>query len=357
MTVRKRPLTLNDVASKAGVSQATVSLVLNGVAGARVSEQTAKRVLTAAEELGYRRAARVRADERYGSVIGMIIDDVSSTPFVAPLLEGAREAALEHQCLVWTASTRSHPELEQAAVQSMLQQQAIGIIYTTLFTRPVSLPSIGPDMPVVLLNCRAPERSLPSIVPDDSGGSRGLTQALLAAGHTRIGHLAGESWLDAGRDRLAGYTEALAARGIAFDPALVSDLGSSYLAGRDGAHALLDLPEPPTGLVCYNDRMALGALDAARERGLRVPDDLSIVGFDNDSFVENLFPALTTAELPHEAMARLAVEQILQLARGGRGGVARETRVPCPLIRRRSIARNRHTHAAPRAKSGAATQT
>jgi LacI family transcriptional regulator len=351
MTVRKRPLTLNDVASKAGVSQATVSLVLNGVAGTRISEQTSKRVLAAAEELGYRRAARVRADERYGAVIGMIIDDVSSTPFVAPLLEGAREAALEHQCLVWVASTRSHPQLEQAAVQSMLQQQAIGIIYTTLFTRPVTLPSIGPDMPVVLLNCRSPERPLTSIVPDDSGGALSLTQALLAAGHTRIGHLAGESWLDAGRERLAGYTEALAARGIPFDPDLVADLGSSYIAGRDGAHALLDLPEPPTGLVCYNDRMALGALDAARERGLRVPDDLSIVGFDNDAFVATLFPGLTTAELPHEAMARRAVDEILRISRGGKIPTPHETRVPCPVIRRRSIARCRE----PRPLSRAAT--
>ena len=321
----------------AGVSQATVSLVLNSVAGVRVSEQTKIRVIEAAEELGYRRNSRLRADARATSVIGMIIDDIGASPFAVPLLEGARDAAWEHQCVVNTIITRNQPQAEQAAIQGMLAQPAIGIIYATLITRQVTPPPVPADMPMVLLNCYDPEAAYASATPDDVEGAFALTNALIAAGHTRIGHISGETWIEAGLDRLKGYRQALAARGIPFDPALVQNLGSMAVGGHDGANVLLDLPNPPTAIFCYNDRMALSAIDAARERGLSVPDDLSIVGFDNDPFVLQLFPGLTTAILPHEEMARWAVEHIFHMRRHSKRGEIIQKKIDCPLVRRRSV--------------------
>lgn len=340
MTSRKRTPTMQDVARDAGVSQATVSLVLNAVAGVRVSEQTRLRVVEAADELGYRRAPRLRADERAGSVIGLVIDDVAASPFAVPLLEGAREAAWAHQCIVSVVSTRNHPPMEQATVQAMLAQPVIGIVYATLITRQVTPPTIPPDLPLVLLNCYDALGTNASAVPDDFGGAQALTNALLAAGHRRIGHLAGEPWLDAGRERLDGYRRALEERNIVFDQRLVENRGSTVPAGQDGAHALLDLPNPPTAIFCFNDRMAIGALEAVRSRDLRVPQDVSIVGFDNDPFAAPLFPGgLTTAILPHEEMARWAIDHIIDVRHHRRSAETTHRRLACPLIRRGSIGR------------------
>ena len=330
---------MQDIARVAGVSQATVSLVLNSVAGVRVSEQTKGRVIEVAEELGYRRNSRLRADARASSAIGLIIDDVGASPFAVPLLEGARDAAWERQCVVNTVITRNQPLLEQAAIQAMLAQPVIGIVYAALITRQVTPPPIPGDMPLVLLNCHEPSGLYASVTPDDVEGARTLTNALLAAGHTRIGHISGETWIEAGLDRLTGYKQALAARGVPFDPLLVQNLGSMAVGGHEGASVLLDLPDPPTAIFCYNDRMALAAIEAARERGLSVPEDLSIVGFDNDPFVTQLYPGLTTAILPHEQMARWAVEHIFDMRRHSRRGVVVQKKIACPLVRRKSVAR------------------
>lgn len=337
---RRSATTMQDVARHAGVSQATVSLVLNSVAGIRVSDQTRSRVIDAASELGYRRSVRIRADERVGSAIGFVIDDIAASPFAVPLLEGAREAAWAHRCIVNIVTTRNDAGLESATVQSMLAQPVIGIVYATLITRQVAPPTLPSDVPLVLLNCYDEAGVHASVLPDDLGGARALTNALLAAGHRRIGHLAGEAWLDAGRDRLAGYRGALKDRGLPLDDRLIQNLGSSVAAGQDGAHNLLDLPDAPTAIFCFNDRMALGALEAARSRGLRVPEDLSIVGFDNDSFASSLFPGgLTTAVLPHEAMACWAIDHLIDIRHQRKAASILNHREACPIVRRRSIAR------------------
>jgi LacI family transcriptional regulator len=332
---------MQDVARESGVSQATVSLVLNSVAGIRVSEQTRTRVIEVAEQLGYRRASRVRADTREASSIGLIIDELSASPFAIPLLEGAREAAWEHSCVVDVVSTRNHAPMEAATIESMLQRPLVGIIYATLFTRQVVPPAIANDVPLVLLNCYDQDGAYASTVPDDFRAAHDATTALIKAGHRRIGHLAGELFLDAGRDRLAGYRSAIEEHGIVFDAEMVANLGSAISAAYDGTIALIDSPNPPSALFCFNDRMALGAQEAARERGLSIPHDLSIVGFDNDPFATALFPNLTTAVLPHEGMARWAVQHLFDMRRGGRTGQVTQVKLECQLVRRKSIARPR----------------
>jgi LacI family transcriptional regulator len=330
-----------DVARESGVSQATVSLVLNSVAGVRVSEVTRARIIEAAERLQYRRSSRVRAARREVSSIGLVIDDLMASPFAVPFMEGAREAAWEEQCVVDVVSTRNHLPLEQAAIESMLQRPIAGIIYATLFTREVTPPAVPADVPLVLLNCYDAAGACAAALPDDRGAAEKLVRAMVNAGHRRIAHIAGEVFLDAGRDRFAGYRDALTAAGIAFAPELVVTLGSAIEAAYDGTGALLDLPEPPTAIFCFNDRMALAAYQAAHDRGLSVPRDLSIAGFDNDPLVTAFFPNLTTAVLPHETMARWAVRQIFEARTGRRGPRPPRQTMACQLVRRRSIARPR----------------
>ena len=341
MASEKRRPTMYDVARESGVSQATVSLVLNSVAGVRVSDQTRTRIIEAAERLQYRRSSRVRADRREASSIGLIIDDLMASPFAVPLMEGAREAAWEERCVVDIISTRNHAPLEAAAIESMLQRPIAGIIYATLFTRQVVPPTVAADVPLVLLNCYDADGAFASAVPDDRRAAHSIVSAMINAGHRRIAHLAGEGFLDAGRDRVLGYRDALAEGGIEFDPALLVNLGSAISAAYDGTCALLDGPLPPTAIFCFNDRMALAALEAARDRGLHVPEDLSIAGFDNDPLVTAFFPNLTTAVLPHEAMAGWAVKHIFDMRHGRRSGHVVQHKLECQLVRRKSIARPR----------------
>lgn len=338
---RRRP-TMQDVARECGVSQATVSLVLNGVAGVRVADQTRSRIIEAAERLAYRRSPRVRADPRDPTAIGLIIDELMASPFAAPLMEGAREAAWDYQCVVEVISTRNDAQLEQAAVQSLMSRPIAGIIYATLFTREVRPPPIAADIPVVLLNCYDAQGTYSSTVPDDRAAAAALTKAMINAGHRRIAHMAGESFLDAGRDREAGYRDALAEAGISFDPQLVTSLGSTVSAAYDATGALLDLQAPPTAIFCFNDRMALAVNEAARDRGLQIPHDLSVAGFDNDPFVTAFLPNLTTAVLPHEAMARWAVQHIFDIRHADRPQAPQQQRLECQLVRRKSIARPRN---------------
>lgn len=254
-------------------------------------------------------------------------------------MEGAREATWEHQCVVEVISTRNNAPMERAAIESPMSRPLAGIIYATLFTNEVAPPSIPADTPLVLLNCYDADKAYTSAVPDDRAAAHALKRAMINAGHRRIAHMSGESFLDAGRDRAAGYRDALEEAGLVVDPELITSHGSAVQDAYDGTGALLDLPDPPTAIFCFNDRMALAVHEAASDRGLHEPQDLSVAGFDNDPFVTAFFPSLTTAVLPHEAMARWAVEQIFEMRHAALTPRPEQHRLKCQLVRRKSIAK------------------
>lgn len=331
--------TMIDVAERAGVSQATVSLVLNGVPNARVSRATRRRVHEAAEELGYRKGKGHPVPEDRARVIGLLIDEVTTTPFAAPFIEGARDEAALEEVTVATFCTSSDPVLEKAAVELLTAQRTLGIIYASLITRQVSVPDYLSGLPVVLLNCYEKKLRYASVVPSDIAGGYMATEALLRAGHRRIAHLKGEEWLEATADRENGFRQAMAHWGVAVDEDLVIPGGWTMAAGRDLARHLLSLPEPPTAIFCFNDRMAIGAYEAARGAGFRIPEDLSVVGFDNENLVAYLEPGLTTMVLPHSEMARWAVGHLLD-SYGSADAADRvqKVKIECELVPRASIA-------------------
>jgi len=328
-----------DIGARAGVSQATVSLVLNGAAHARVSEATRQRVLEAAEALSYRRGPRHAVPSGRKRVIALFLDEVSTTPFAMQFLEGARDEAALQEVVVATYCTGGDPALENAALDLLGEDQVIGIIYASLVTRQVELPARFHAYPTVLLNCYEQKRRHPSIVPGDLAGGHSATEALLKAGHRRIAHLAGEDWIDAARDRLQGYKQALATWDVPFDPELVLVGGWTVVGGRELAHKALSMPDPPTALFCFNDRMAMGAYDAVRAHGLSVPEDISIIGFDDEELSAYLIPPLSTAVLPHDEMARWAVGMLLEHHAGVSAHQrAQKIKVACPLVLRGSVA-------------------
>ena len=208
-----------DVAAKAGVSQATVSLVLNDNRGVRLSVTTRTRVLEAAHELGYelvKRGPRRTTSDK--SVIGMLVDELSTDPWMALAFDGVREKAWEYGLTVTLAVTGGDPEMEAQVLGMMSQQPLLGVVYGTILTRRMEPAKPLFDQPTVLLNCYDAERRLPSIVPGDLLGGRAATQRLLRSGHRRIGIINGQTGMEASSDRLRGYRMALNSKDIAFEP-------------------------------------------------------------------------------------------------------------------------------------------
>ncbi len=333
----QRRATMSDVAKEAGVSQATVSLVMNGVGGVRISAATRSRVLKAAEELGYQAGRRVVGSGALRS-IGMLVDEVSTSPFATPLFEGAREVAAQHGCVLNIVMTRSEPWLEEAALDLLLGQPTVGIIYATLSTRLVAPPDRLRPIPTVLLNCHSNDGHYPSVVPADVLGARTATEALLKAGHQRIAFINGEHWMEAARHRAQGYKQALSSWGAPFDPKLVRTGKWLLREAYEQTQALMALEKPPTAIFCASDRMAIGCYEALRDMVKQIPLDVSGVGYDDDWMAFHLRPELTTVLLPHEEMGRWAAEYLLSPAPNDRSKAKiSPVQLECPLIERHSI--------------------
>jgi LacI family transcriptional regulator len=340
--VRGRRPTMTDIAKLAGVSQSTVSLVINHLSGAKVSRATRETVLRIARELGYpleRHQGRV--DNRPGQAPNLIVyltDELTTSPHAMQTMDGAKDGAWDQDCLVAAFATRGDPERERAVLARMLGHPALlGVIYATIFTRAVTLPAALAGVPAVLLNCHERERRHPAVVPDERQGGYDATMHLVASGHRRIGFINGEGWIEAAADRLQGYRHALLDAGIAFDPVLVREGDWQVDSGYAHALSLLDGPDRPSALFCANDLMALGALDAARERRLAVPRDLSVVGYDDQDLARYTHPPLTTVLLPNYEMGRWAAETLIAQARGGNVSNA-VFQSECPLVSRDSVA-------------------
>lgn len=331
--------TMADVAVMADVSQATVSLVLNGVPNARISKATRRRVIEVAETLGYRKGKAHPVPEGRKRVIGLIIDEVATTPFAAQFIEGARDEAALQDVTVAMFCTRSDPALEQAAVDLLVSQKAIGIVYTALITRQVVVPEVFSELPLILLNCYERKLRYPSVVPGDIVGGYSATQALLRAGHRRIAHMTGEVVVEASADREKGFRQAMAEWGVAVEDNLVKQAGWTISGGRETALALMSSPNPPTAIFCFNDRMAIGCYEAARMLGLRVPEDISIVGFDDEDLAAHMAPPLSTMVLPHDEMARWAVSELLDSYYGAdQDERLQKVKIECEFVGRNSIA-------------------
>lgn len=336
---RRRPPTITDVARLAEVSITTVSFVLNDAAERSIPDGTRSRVRAAAEELGYRpnAAAKLLRTQR-SHTIGFVTDEVASTPFAGDIIRGAQEAAWEHGKVLIVVDTGDNDAIKDSAIAVMLERRVEGLILAAKYHRPVAPPAMSGEVPTVLLDCFAEDRSLPSVVPDEVGGGRTATEALLRHGHRRIGFINLVRGIPASAGRLDGYAVALREYDLPFDEALVrytdSDVpGRGYRCAVD----LLDLSEPPTGIFCGNDRTAMEAYDAIKERSLRIPEDVAVVGFDNQAIIAtHLRPALSTVALPHYDMGRWAVEYLIRHPATA-GGEPVQHLMPCPYVERASV--------------------
>jgi LacI family transcriptional regulator len=337
--VQKRP-GIRDVAALAGVSPSTVSVVLNAVDGARVAEETRRRVTEAAAALGYEPHPLARGlRTRRSQTIGFVSDVIATTPYAGQLIQGAQDAAWRAGMVLLLVNTGGRAELERHAIRTLQRRHVDGIVYASMYHRVVELPPLRQNGPVVLLDARPAQGQVPHVVPDEVGGGAAAVTELLEHGHRRIGFVTDDYDIPAVEGRLQGYRESLARFGVPFDPALVVRGEPGANGGHQGVSRLLELPDPPTGVFCFTDFIAMGAYRAAAERGLRIPDDLSVVGYDDHPLIaSSLAPGLTTVALPHYEMGVWAVQTLLALVESpATTDRPLQKLMPCPLVRRDSV--------------------
>lgn len=328
---------MHDVGRFAGVSQSTVSHVVNQTG--KIPAETEARVLEAIRVLGYRpnETARTLRLQR-SRTLGMVTDQIASSPFAGRILLGAEQLAWERGYLMLVVDSKRDPKVEVAAADAFLAREVDGMLFAAQSWREVDVPPAFLRKPSLLVNAwPSPKNGIPAIVPDETGGGRLAAQELLDWGHRRIAFLGGPAGHPARMEREAGFRIALADAGVPVDESLVLSGNWDITTGHQLTRHVLGLPERPTALVCGNDRMAAGAVLAALELGLRVPQDVSVVGYDDQEELADTFsPGLTTVGIPHFDMGRAAVGSLLKAFNTGdnpQGAV-----VPGTLIRRESVA-------------------
>ncbi|WP_320416519.1 MULTISPECIES: LacI family DNA-binding transcriptional regulator [unclassified Rhizobium] len=342
-----RRVTMTDVARLAGCSQATVSFVLNNVTGVKISAETRGKVIEAARSLGYGAASLIHRpllkNIRSGA-IGFLCDQLATSPETVNAIEGARQACWEEGVTILVAQTMGNPEMEKKAVEKMLRSGIDGLIYMTIFTRQVTPPDFLYDLPVpiALLNCFSQDHAFPSVIPDETAGGFDATSALIRLGHRRIATIIGEPFMSAAQDRLKGYKKALAKANIAYDADLVAEGNWSPTSGFEATQRFLALKERPTAFFCQNDKMASGCYNALRDAGLRIPEDVSVIGYDDDELCRHVRPQLSTLILPHRAMGAWAIGQ-LETMMPRTAQTYPLTKMDCNLIERGSLARTGET--------------
>ncbi|WP_224702338.1 LacI family DNA-binding transcriptional regulator [Devosia aquimaris] len=329
--------TMMDVAAAAGVSQATVSLVLSGSKGARLAEATRRRVVDAANALGYRfvrRGPRPMAPEAQSTIL-FVVDEISADPWMALAFEGARDFALEQGISVTLGVSHGDPEVEASLIASAARQRLVGVLYGTILTREVQLSQAFAGHRTVLVNCHDAERAHSAVLPGDLVGGRVATEHLIAMGRRRIGYINGQHGVEGARDRLKGYRQALASADMSFDPQLVKPGNWEPSAGYNMTRELMALPAPPDAIFCANDMMAVGCYEALKELGLSIPGDVAVIGFDDRDIAQYMHPPLSTLVLPQYEMGRTAAELLID-ASGGLPIAPTRIKVECELIVRES---------------------
>ncbi|MCS6580512.1 LacI family DNA-binding transcriptional regulator [Curtobacterium citreum] len=332
---RRGDVNLQAIAALAGVHISTASRVLRQAEPTKGWSASAQRVIAAAAELGYRpnrlaASLRTRRSNTIGVVMPRLADTVIAT--ICQSVESAARSA-GYQLLLTTPPDDMGAQLD--AVDFLLSRQVDGLIVSSLHLSSPNPRLIDLPVPVIATN-RHPGDWMPAVVGDDVEGGRMATEHLLALGHRRIGVIAGPRHASTAVERVAGFRLAHEQRDLGVDDALVVHSDFEVEGGVVGAHTLLSLSDPPTAIFAVNDTAAIGVMGAARQRGLRVPDDLSIVGYNDISVVAQLPTPMTTVHSPTALMGTVAVERLL--AAIGDGALQGAT-LPVSLVVRSSTGR------------------
>ena len=315
--------TIYDVARVAGVSPKTVSRVMNG--DAPVNAKTREIVTSAMDQLGYVPSSAARTMRSHRTrLVGLITGAISGSNAAGEssglpdlqIVQGIQRVLAENGLTLLISDTGGEPGRIPQLVRTLREHRVEGLFYVASHHQQVEFPVSARVARVVLVNA-FDDTGTPCVLPDDTDGQHALTAALVAEGHRRIGFLTLPEGLVAHGLRLNGYRRALADAGIAYDPALVADTNREVASeGRaalqSAIDAMLALEAPPTVLCCGNDRLAVTVYGILRARGVAVPEQMSVAGYDDYRVIsETLYPSLTTMELPYGKMGAAAARLML----------------------------------------------
>jgi len=310
-------VTIREVAELAEVSIKTVSRVLNNER--YVKEETRKKVENAIHKLGFVAsipARRLASGQSY--TIGLIFHN-ASWHYIQDVQKGVMETAhqygystLLHPCDI-TSENNAH-----GIMNLVYQKQVDGFIFTPPAdnAKGLILELKNIQFPFVRLTPMDRESQLPYVSATDKQGAFDMTMYLIQLGHTRVGYIIGPQEQRAAHDRFAGYTDALQEAGIRFDQSIVMQGDDHFESGYSAASKIVSLQDRPTAIFCNNDEMAAGAMSAIFEAGLKVPEDISVAGFDNIPLSRQIWPPLTTVEQPISEIAEKATKHLIALLRG-----------------------------------------
>jgi LacI family repressor for deo operon, udp, cdd, tsx, nupC, and nupG len=303
------------VSKLAGVSVATVSRALQKPE--LVSEKTREKVKAAAQEADYKpNMMAVNFRSRKSHAIMVLVPDVSNV-FFSKVISGIQAAAKAHGYNIILGNTMGDEGLEQELANMLQTNQADGIIQLSA-RFPLPKTDLHGDSSLPIVNCCecVDDASMPTVSLDNQGAGTAVTKHLLELGHKRIGAILGPSDSPLTSARLNGYRSALNGNGIAFDESLLAQADFTIESGYKAVDILLDIPSPPTAVFCFSDEMAIGAIKRVKERGLKVPEDISIAGFDDLEFSGYIDPPLTTIKQPNRRFGAKSVETLLDIIEG-----------------------------------------
>jgi DNA-binding LacI/PurR family transcriptional regulator len=327
--------TIKDIARMASVSHSTVSRALHNAS--LVDPKTADRIQRIARKVGYRASAVARGlVTQETRTIGVVVTTIAD-PFVSEVLSGIEETANRHGYSVFLAESNADSEREIKAVHSFAERWVDGIVVTSSRVGSLHFELLSEmKMPIVLINNQHPGASAHSVMVQNTEGSRQAVQHLIRLGHRRIAYIRDKFGYQSDAERLAGYRTALRRGGIAFSKELVVCGDGKPDGGMVAMRNLLGLEEPPTAVFCYNDMTALGALRCIHDERLQVPQDISLVGFDDLFIASYTQPRLTTVRQPRRQLGQLAMDTLLKLI-SGQDSVD-SISVPAELVVRESTA-------------------
>ncbi len=333
-------VTIKDIAEVAGVSHTTVSRALRS--NPRISAETIERIQQIAEELGYvpntvARGLKTSQSRVLGVIVRRIVD-----PFFSEVLQGIEDVLHEAEYSLFLTTSHRDPTREKEIMQVMGERRVDGVIVSSTQIQPEQIRQMDRfKVPLVLINNQAiDEPDIHSVYHDDIDGSQKVTQHLIGLGHTRTAFLGNARGGKTNAERIDGYRITLQQAGLSFNPdCLVVGPNGQPDGGAEGMAQILNLSPRPTAVVCYNDLMAIGAIQAVQRAGLHVPDDISITGFDDIELAAYVSPPLTTFHQPKYELGREAASMMLRVL------ADRETAVSAPpeVIRLRGKLIVRHS--------------
>jgi DNA-binding LacI/PurR family transcriptional regulator len=331
--VGKSGLSIKDIARAANVSHSTVSRALRN--SPLVNFETAEQIRKIARDANFRISAVARSlatgrTNTFGVVVTTIAD-----PFAAEVVQGIEDEANNHGYSVILANSGANPEREMKVVHSFEERRVDGILVMSSRVGNLYMGHFAEmKVPIVLINNQHPEEFVYSVMIDNMAASEEATRHLIQLGHRRIGYIGDRGGFQSDSERREGYTKALASADIPYVTELVRQADSTPDTAMQAVNELLALAQPPTALFCYNDITAVGALLAARRHGCKVPDDLSVMGFDDLPLASYLHPTLTTIRQPMRDMGKQATSILFRLLDGAE--VENSRRVRGQLIVRES---------------------